>query len=56
VSVVNSKTLPLRFAVIRMLSRASILWPVFKGAAIGWPMRIYGVTMQRLPASEKVHR
>lgn len=56
IALTQCKTLPLRFAVVRMLSRASVIWPRFKGGFVGWPARIFGVTMQRLGASEKVHR
>lgn len=54
--IAQTRTLPVRFAVPRSVARASVLWPRFKMAAIGWPARIYGVVMQRLGASEKVHR
>lgn len=50
------RTLPIRFAIPRMLARASILHPRFKLSVVGWPCRIFGVTMQREGGSPRVHR
>lgn len=50
------RTLPMRFAVPRMLARSSILHPRFKLSVVGWPCRIFGVTMQREGGSPRVHR
>lgn len=50
------RTLPMRFAVPRMLARSSILHPRFKLSVVGWPCRIFGVAMQREGGSPRVHR
>jgi hypothetical protein len=56
IELANFRTLPMRFAVPRMLARSSILHPRFKMSVVGWPCRIFGVTMQREGGSPRVHR
>lgn len=56
IELANFRTLPMRFAVPRMLARSSILHPRFKLSVVGWPCRIFGVTMQREGVSPRVHR
>lgn len=56
VSLTDARVTPIRFAMPRGVGRGMTIYPRFKLGVVGFGTRIFGLTMHRLDANERVRR